>query len=455
MNILKNIKSIILVYACLTSVISVSQAQTVITLNDALQYALKNNTAIAKAKMEIESGLLAEKEIRASAYPQIDLVSNVTYNYLVQQFVLPAEFMGGEPGQFIAIKAGQTWNAMTQVQMSQQLFNKQLFTGLKAARSSRDFYLLSARVAEENLIQQVAVNYYQVIITGQNLEVIDANLDRLTRLETMLRRQVELGLVRKIDLDRVIVNKNNLLAQKEELDYGIIQQTNLLKYYMGMPVSEEIVLAETSLTELENEILPYSVNYDFNITNLTQYELLRKQGELLELNVDAKKSEYYPSLSLSANYVYSTQSDKFNIYSKNALGFDIGGVTLNLRVPIFDGNARKFRVEQSKLDIIKLNEDIRDTDNALRMANENAKIMMKNSLRTITTQKSNKDFAEEVLKSTQGHYENGLANLTDLMNAETEFVTAQNSYNQALLNFKIAQIELIKSNGNIKSILND
>lgn len=454
MNIFKNIKSMILVFVLLASVTTLSKAQTVITLNEALEYALNNSTALAKAKLEIESGLLNEKEIRASAYPQIDLVSNLTYNYLVQQFVLPAEFMGGEPGQFVAIKAGQTWNAMTQVQMSQQLFNKQLFTGLKAARSSQDFYLLSARVAEENLIQQVAVNYFQVIITGQNLEVIDANLDRLSKLETMLRRQVELGLVRKIDLDRVIVNKNNLLSQKEELDFAIVQQTNLLKYYMGMPIATEIVLAEANADDLENEILPYSVNTDFNVANLSEYQLLEKQKELLNLNVDAKKSEYYPSLSVSANYAYSTQSDKLNLYSKNALGFDIGGATLNLRVPIFDGNARKHRVNQSKLDIIKLNEDIRNTNNALTMANENAKIMMKNSLRTINTQKSNMDFAEEVLKSTQGHYENGLANLTDLMNAETEFVTAQNSYNQALLNFKIAQIELVKSNGNIKTILN-
>jgi outer membrane protein TolC len=62
--------------------------------------------------------------------------------------------------------------------------------------------------------------------------------------------------------------------------------------------------------------------------------------------------------------------------------------------------------------------------------------------------------AAEVYTSTQNNYNNGLATLTDLLNAETSLVDAQNSYNQALLNYRLAEIQLIQSNGNIKSLLN-
>ena len=55
----------------------------------------------------------------------------------------------------------------------------------------------------------------------------------------------------------------------------------------------------------------------------------------------------------------------------------------------------------------------------------------------------------------QNNYQNGLASLTDLLTSETDLVAAQNSYNEALLNYKVAQIELIKSNGNIKSLLTE
>jgi outer membrane protein TolC len=87
------------------------------------------------------------------------------------------------------------------------------------------------------------------------------------------------------------------------------------------------------------------------------------------------------------------------------------------------------------------------------MAYENAKIQLRNSMNTINSQKKNAELADEIYKSTQNNYNNGLASLTDLLDTENALTSAQNSYTQALLNYKIAEIQLIKSNGNIKSLL--
>ncbi len=434
---------------------NLASAQESLTLQDALQYALNNSEALRKARLEIEGGKYKVAEVRASALPQIDVTSTLTNNLLVQQFVLPAEAFGGEPGEFIAIKAGQTWNAMSQVQLNQQIFNQQVFTGLKAAKSSEEFYRLSAQLAEENLIQQVATNYYQIIITRQQLSVIDANIERVGQLEKMVGSQYELGLAKKIDLDRIKVNKSNLLAQREQLEYAVVQQENLLKYYMGMPIDTQIAIPDTEVAKLEDETALASVDGNVNVEDLINYRVLRKQEDLLALQRKAYVAEYYPSLSLGGNYMYNTQSDRFNLYSPRALNFDMSAVTLTLRIPIFDGNARRSRVRQADVELRKVHEDLRNTSNALNMAYENAKIQIKNSMNTIETQRVNKEFAEEVFNSTRNNYQNGLANLTDLLTAETDLVAAQNSYNEALLNYKVAQIELVKSNGQIKSLVNE
>lgn len=428
---------------------------TSITLEDALNYALQNSEALRKAKLEIEGGRLKVAEVRASALPQVDVVSSLTNNLLVQQFILPGEIFGGNPGEFIAVKAGQTWNAMTQVQLNQQLFNQQVFTGLRAAKSSEEFYILSARLSEENLIQQVATNYYQVIITREQMGVIEANLERIDQLEKMVDNQFKVGLAKKIDLDRIRVNKSNLLAQRDQLQSAVILQENLLKYYMGMPVTESIVLPERELANLEQEAHLSLDQEKFKAEKLTTFQLLKKQEDLLQLQKKAYLAEYYPSLSLGANYMYSSQSNRLNVYSGKSLNYDVAAVSLNLRIPIFDGGARRSRVRQADIDLQKVNEDIRGTSNALTMAYENAKIQIQNSLTTIDMQRTNKEFAEEVFNSTRNNYQNGLASLTDLLTAETDLVTAQNSYNQALLNYKVAEIELIKSNGNIRSLVRD
>src|SRR5690606_31415026 len=254
-----------------------------------------------------------------------------------------------------------------------------------------EFYRLSAKLAEENLMQQVATNYYQVIITRQQLAVIDANLERAEHLERLVTNQYEIGLAKKIDLDRIKVNKSNLLVQRDQLESGVGMQENLLKYYMGMPVTTQIFIPESEISKLENDAQLRLSGDPFRAEELTSYQLLKQQENLLELQKKAYQAEYYPSLSLSGNYMYSSQSNRFDIYSNRSLSYDVASVSLNLRIPIFDGGGRRSRVRQADIDLRKVKEDIRNSSNALTMAYENAQIQIRNSLSTIDMQRANKE----------------------------------------------------------------
>jgi len=108
-----NNKLILFIFFILNSAAASAQS---LTLQEALSYAMKNGEAVRKANLDIILGDLQVKEVRAGALPQIDGTVNLNYNVLAQQFILPAEFMGGEPGQFVAVQAGTTWNSLAQVQ---------------------------------------------------------------------------------------------------------------------------------------------------------------------------------------------------------------------------------------------------------------------------------------------------------------------------------------------------
>src|SRR5690606_11105601 len=413
---LPKLKSILLIGAGWLS-LGALPAQTTIGLGDAIRYALNNSEVIKQARLDIEKGVYQIKETRGAALPQLTGTSTMTNNVLVQQFVLPAEAFGGEPGQFIAIKAGQTWSALSQVQLSQQLYNKQVFTGLKAAKSTEEFYRLSEQLSRENVIQQVAANYYQVQISRLQMDVIDATIARVAKLGEMIEGQYANGLARKIDVDRIKVNRSNLDAHKSLLENALTQQENLLKYYMGMLIEEPIQLEKLDIATLPLMDI-YQLEDDLNVENLLSYNVLKKQSELLHFQRDAIISEGYPTLSLSASYTHNTQSNNFNLYSNKALNYDMAAVTLNLRIPIFDGFSRRSRVQQSQIAINRLQEDIRRTNNSLKMANENAKSQLVNSLNTIRMQQANKRLAQEVFENVQNNYKNGLASLTDLLDAE-------------------------------------
>lgn len=429
-----------------------SYGQTTLTLPEAIKYALANSETIKKARLDIENGLNVVKETRASAKPQLSALSNITLNPVVQQFVLPAEAFGGAPGEFIAIKAGQTWNAMTNVQVSQQLYNQQLFTGLKAAKGSAEFYNLMKELSEENVVQQVATNYYQVLVNQHKLGLIDDNLERINKLQEVLQGLVDNGLGKKIDVDRIKVNRVNLETQKVQLLNAIELQKNVLKYSMAMPMTEKIVLPAEDIKKLEALAATLKAGPELDTESLISIKVLRKQDELLALNRDAKRAEFFPTASLSGQYIQNSQSNRFNLYTGNALNYSMLNFTLNINIPIYDGGAKKARLDQAKVEILKNQEEINLTSNALKMAFENAKIQMQNSIEAIENQRANLALAEEVYDNIHNNFRLGLVNLTDLLNAEAELTTTQNAYSDALLQFKVAEIELMKARGEIKNL---
>ena len=443
--IIKQIKTIPLLLLGLAFANSVSAQQT-LTLKEALNYAVQNNTNSRKSKLDIEGGRYKVDEVRAQALPQITATSGLTYNPIIGQIVFASD------GNTQSFPLGQKWNSNAGVQLQQQIFNQQVFTGLQAAKSSETYYRLNAQYTDEQVIEQVANNYYQVLVNRQQLNVIDTNIKNVRVVEKIIANQYKNGLARKIDVDRISVNVTNLTTQREQTANAIIQLENQLKFSMGMPVSTPINLPKSELTEIKE--LPQFAD-SLTLGNRTEIKLLDINRTLLQLQRKAYVAEYYPSLALSANYTYTGQSAKFDYLNTtvSAIGYGASAIGLTLRVPIFNGFLTRSKIRQADVDIQKSDEDRLNTTNSLNLAYENAKIQLRNNLNTINAQRKNADLAQEIYKSTQNNYNNGLANLTDLLDTENSLTQAQNSYTQALLNYKVAEIQLIKSNGNIKSLL--
>lgn len=424
---------------------ALSVAQQPLTLKDALKYALENNTAAKKAVLEIDKGRYKTEEVRAQALPQLTGNVGLTYNAIIGQLVAD---IGGQTQSF---KMGQAWNSVAGVQLSQQLFNQTVFTGLQAARASEAYYRLNAQLTQEQVIEQVANNYYQVLVNRQQLNVIDTNIKNVKVVEKIIANQYQNGLAKKIDVDRINVNLTNLTTQRAETANAITMLENQLKFSMGMPVTTQISLPTSELTEvIQNPVLADTVNLD----GRTEMKLMDVQRNLLDLQRKAYVSEYYPNLSLNANYNYNSQSNGFDFLTsnRNAIGYDASAIGLTLRIPIFNGFLTRSKIRQADVEIKQFEADRRETTNSLNFAYENAKIQLRNSLNTINAQKKNAELAREINLSTQNNYNNGLASLTDLLETENSLAQAQNSYTQALLNYKVAEIQLIKSKGEIKTL---
>lgn len=432
--------------------VSYANAQEVKTLNlkEVLQYALENKAEAKKAKLQVENSEYKIQEVRSRALPQIAANGSLNYNPILQTTVIDGDNFGA-PGTTIQAAFGQKWNSGAGISLTQALFDQSVFTGLRAAKSTREFYQLNAQLTDEQVIERVANAYYQVYVQQQKLIVVENNLKNTTKVKTIIEGQYNNGLAKKIDLDRISVRVNNINSMRQQLLNAITLQENALKFYMGMPMENTLVIPQTAF-----EVSPQDILSSTDVTKRTEYLVLKKQEQLLELQKKSFQAYYYPTLSLSGGYNYIGQGPQLPWFAKPSDGVywsDYASVGLSLRVPIFSGFGTRAKVRQADNSLKSLQVDLDDTKLALDLAFENSKKQIENSLITISNQKENAKLAQEVFNNTNNNYTQGLASLTDLLDAENALVDAQNNYTAAILDYKLAEIQLIKSKGELKSLI--
>ena len=333
------------------------------------------------------------------------------------------------------------------------MFDQTVFTGLKAARTTREFYQINDQLTEEQVIENVANNYYQVYVLRQKLVLAESNLNTTTKVRDIVKGQFDNGLAKRIDLDRMNVNLSNINTQKQQIINAVQLQENALKFYMGMPMESQINIPQSQF-----EVSPSALTDSPNVSNRSEYLLMKKQQELLELQKQSIVAGYYPTLSLSASYNYIGQGPQLPWFAKPSDGVywsDFAAIGLNLRIPIFSGFGTRAKVRQADVALRTIDEDIKDTQLALDLDFKNASTQIENSLITLKNQKENMKLADEILKNINNNYLQGLASLTDLLDAENASTQAQNNYTAAILDYKLAEIKLIKSKGQLKTLINN
>ena len=435
----------------LTVMGSMMYSQQTLTLKQAIEYALQNKSDALKAKLDITNAEAKILEAKAGALPKINGTANLNYNPILQQTAIDVGAFSGGPSNIQMVAMGQKWIAGAGVQLQQAIFDQQVFVGLKAAKSTKEFYQLNADLTDEQIIERVSNAYFQVFTTQEKKTTLESSFASTEKVRNVIKSLFENGLSKKIDLDRTNVNLTNIETSIKQSNNGIAQAENALKFYMGMPIETKIQLVQEDM-----EVTPHLLENMVSTDNRTEVKVLLKQKELLGFQKKATEAGYYPTVNLTANYNWQALGPKFPLTNGKSSGVywsDYSAIGLGVNIPIFNGFATKAKVQQNQIEIDKLEVDLKDTKLGLDQAYQNAKSQIENSLSSIENQKANVTLAESVLTDTKSNYQYGLATLTDLLDAENSLVEAKNNYTTAILDYKIAEVQYYKSKGELKTYL--
>jgi len=416
------------------------------SVRQAVDYATKNNVEVKNALLNVRIQEQTNRELTSAALPQISGTGSFVYNMKLPVSLVPAEFFGGQPGEFQKIAFGLKYNATAGVQLNQLLFDGQVFVGLQARETVLKFQQKNVEVTEEMIRTNIYKIYYQLVASKQTIELLDANIERSEKLLKDTRVIHENGFAEKLDVDKVSVALTNLQTEKIKALNQIENGYMGLKLLMGMPANEGLVLTDTlSYDQIKNDLL---VPEGFNYAERKEYQYAELGVKLNEFNIRRYKLSRYPTLSLNGYYNKNAQRNEFNFFD-NGDWYNISAVTLNLNIPIFTGFSAKAKIQKAKFEweqSINQREYLKiSIDNDIQVAKNN----YRTAISTMDFQKKNMELAESVYQQTKKKYEAGIGSQTEINTAQADLKTAQTNYITSLYDAIIAKVDFLKATGRL------
>ena len=456
---------LLMIFSSLLFTVAAAQDTNAFTVQQAVDYAKKNSIRVRSALIDVELQRQTNKEITARAYPNIsasgtlihfpnvavqtfpNFISAATYGVLSQEgvkdgngntIVAPADF------GFVQAQFGTKYNLTAGVDLQQLLFDGQVFVGLQARKATLDFARKQVEVTEELISVNVQKIYYQLTVAKQQMGSIDANIVRFEKLFADTKEIFKQGFAERLDVDKVNVQLNNIQTEKIKLQNQISAGLAGLKFLMNMPQQDSLLLTDTLSYEMISDDL---LDNNYNAADRKEYQLLQTARKLGQYDVKRYKLSYLPTLALFGNYSKNAQRNKFDFFQGQY--FTASNIGVRLSVPIFEGFAKKARIDAAQLRLDKTNLNMEQLEQNIAADVKTSIINMTSALATINQQKKNMELAEKVYNTTKFKYEQGLGSNQEIYSAQAELRVAQNSYYASFYDAVIARIDYLKATGKL------
>jgi outer membrane protein TolC len=429
-------------------------AQKPLTLKECINYSLANNSNIKIANYDVDISQKKITEQLGNYLPQVNASSSLDDNLKLSTQLMPAEMMGGTPGTYVPVTFGNKYSLSAGAQLTQKLYDPTYIYGIKSAKINKDISVLTQQQTSELTAYNISLIYYQTLVIQMQINVLKSTLIASGQSLKSIELKYRNGMAKKIDVDKIRVSFNNTKSQLEQAELSYSQSLNTLKYNMGMPVESSMALADTTIN-ISKYLLENDTVSKLQIGNIIDYQLVKTNISLMQTDKKTKLAAFQPTLSFYGNYNYNAMRQEFNFFDSGKDWYPSSAIGFKLTIPIFDGLQRNSKVAQSELNIKIAKENLLLTEQSIKVDISNYEIQYKNALENINREKENLDLAESVYKNTQLEYQQGAGSTLDLIQSESSYTVAQNTYFNKLLDLYIARIELEKAKGNLMKFINN
>lgn len=475
-------------------------AQRVLTLDSCRAMALRNNKQMSVAKIKQEVNANLRKSARTQYLPKVNAVAG--YNWMSKEVsllnddqksalnnlgttmathlqntlapiasTLPAAVqtkMGQDMTQ-LAGALNQTGGGIVDafrtdtrnmiggaVMVTQPVFMGGAITAAnKIADINEEMATNSLEVKRQGTVYNIDQAYWQVVSLRHKQKLAESFVALVQKLKGDVQKMIDQGVATKGDGLSVGVRVNEAEMALTQVTDGLALAKMLLCQLCGLPIEEEIMLADEESEELtvksdqlqEDNTAFVSNDPSFAMQNRPELKMLQNTVDLSKETTHLLKAGNLPQVVLTGGYALSNPNT-FNGFEKKFSGFWNLGVLV--RVPVWNWGDVKYKVRASKGATTMANLELDEARELIELQVNQSNFKVKEAQKRLTMALSNVANADENLRMANLAFKEGTASYTTVMEAQTAWQQAQSQKIDAEIGVKLSQVELQKALGTLQ-----
>jgi outer membrane protein TolC len=427
-------RNLSLVITILLPIIGSSQEiPTNFSLQDAITFALENNRTAINAARDIDAAKQQKWETTASGLPQISAAADYQ-NFLKQQVqVIPAEFFGGNPGEFAEVIFGTKQSASAFATLNQKIFDGSYLVALQSAKVFLDISK-NAKTKTDLEVRKSVINAYgNVLLAEESILILQRNLEVLQKNLFETRKIFENGLGEEESVEQLQITTTGVESNLNNVKRMKTLAYQMLNITMGIDVYHNTALTDNLQTLTRENISLSLLEADANVQNTVDYQIAQNDTEAKSLMVKLEKSKALPTLNAFLNGGYTAFSDEFNFFDKEQRWFGSSLFGVSLDIPIFSSGMRSAATQRAKINLEKAETDLMETEQKIKFQIASAKSDYQFAIEDYENKKENLKLAERIENKNQTKFFEGISSSFELRQAQTQLYSAQQEFLQAML----------------------
>lgn len=412
-------------------------AQTVVSsVQDALTMARRSNPDLVNARQNRVVQDQQRAVSRSALLPSARLFTNFDYNYALPVQLVPAEFLGGQPGEFRSLRFGLPFFLTAGVEVNAPILNRPARTDRTIVEQNLQIINDQTLVLEDEISTQTARVYHAALLTRSAIAITRRNGLAADTLAQIARQRLDKGLIEPLEYNRirsVQLTTTDVLYQNE---LAYVRNLSQLKLLLGLAPTDSLMLTE-DLTMQPAAVVPPAIAS--SPVERPQVTLQQARVALSRLQLDRERLQRWPTLSAYGRYSQQAQRNQINFLNPNERWFTIGVAGLQFNWPIYTGGLRTSNLTRARLQLnlaeselaYERNRQQTDTDDILNTYNQ--------AVRSLDLNRQNYELSNQNVQIALVKYRSGLFAYDQYLNVFNEALTAQNRFLTNLSNVIVNQ----------------